>query len=811
MPNFLADFGQAILANGYEVVPIRPGQKFPDFDTWRTDSITSKLVASWVAGKFKKYGLGVRTDRTPMIDIDCMDADASRRFAEWCQDNIGFAPVRVGQPPKRGLIYQTLKPFSKVMSKVFLDSHGRKAQLEILGEGQQFVAEHIHPDTGKPYLWLDGENLRNMRRSDLAVITEEKARKAVAEFERMAGELGWKVKPRSGLNGHGRALAVIDDPFDIAYEPLPDIDDDKLAEMVATIPNEDREYDDWVSFLMAIHHQTGGSEEGREIALQWSEESPKHIKSEFDKTWRSFGKPVEGRNPVTARLIVKQYREIKVEEKSLEIDDIIDRIEHVGDVKELRSIARECTKIDADPMDKSRIVSAIRDAFKRITTKTLSLGEARSMVRYIRDAGNLPPWAAPWVYLSQPERFFHVETKEMVTTKSFSLMNAGNVMKGDDAAHYAIEALKLPVKHNAIYLPTQPTEFRMDGKEYLNTYSDEGVPEVPDRLTRENLEHLELVKTHFSKLIGDQRELNLLLSWLAYIVQTRDRVNWAVVMQGATGIGKTFIGDMMGRLVGARNVSPITPDVALKTAHNTWACGKLLAYVEEIRIAGQNRYEVLDKFKTAVTNEMLDINPKTLPMYTTPNTQSYVFMTNHRDALPIDNGDRRYFIIVSPLQKGEERLAAGMNETYFDRLYEAINLSAGAIRGWLLSYELHEEFKPKGRAPMSEGREKMIAATKSDDIELLEDLIEQGSNAKINADFVIASAFAQAYFDDTEVKISPTSLRIGLQRAGYTFIGRVRIEGHRERIWVSDEKIWGKSSDIWRHKIERILAEADSL
>ena len=55
--------------------------------------------------------------------------------------------------PKRPLVFRTNALFRKVDSGFFTDAEGVQHKVEVLGEGQQFVAFGIHPDTRKPYRW----------------------------------------------------------------------------------------------------------------------------------------------------------------------------------------------------------------------------------------------------------------------------------------------------------------------------------------------------------------------------------------------------------------------------------------------------------------------------------------------------------------------------------------------------------------------------------------------------------------------------------------------------------------------------------
>lgn len=68
-------------------------------------------------------------------------------------------------------------------------------------------------------------------------------------------------------------------------------DYDLLARMLESIPNtDDTHYDDWQQVFAAIHHETGGSSKGYELAVAWSEKSAKHNELLMPKKWASFGK-----------------------------------------------------------------------------------------------------------------------------------------------------------------------------------------------------------------------------------------------------------------------------------------------------------------------------------------------------------------------------------------------------------------------------------------------------------------------------------------------------------------------------------------
>jgi hypothetical protein len=80
------------------------------------------------------------------------------------------------------LVYRAMNPgIKKQSSASFIDpknptkSDGKplEQRIEVLGEGQQFVAYHLHPDTGQPYEWVDLiGGLTEFSAAELAVITQ---------------------------------------------------------------------------------------------------------------------------------------------------------------------------------------------------------------------------------------------------------------------------------------------------------------------------------------------------------------------------------------------------------------------------------------------------------------------------------------------------------------------------------------------------------------------------------------------------------------------------------------------------------------
>ena len=100
--------------------------------------------------------VGVKTGQGLIaIDVDTTDSKAASEIYKLAQKHLGKASVRFGRHPKHLLLYRAPEttPYQKVS---FSTDTETRAAVELLSEGRQFVAQGVHPVTGKPYAWPDG-------------------------------------------------------------------------------------------------------------------------------------------------------------------------------------------------------------------------------------------------------------------------------------------------------------------------------------------------------------------------------------------------------------------------------------------------------------------------------------------------------------------------------------------------------------------------------------------------------------------------------------------------------------------------------
>ena len=292
MPQYLKEYGERLVDLGYLIVPLPPGSKGPHRKGWPKFRADTAQVRQWYSNGSVNDGIGVLAATTPAIDVDILDKEVSDLMSDEI-DRI-FAGqslmTRTGKAPKFLIPFRSDEPFRKLSSNTYTDGKNDH-KVEILGDGQQWVAYHTHPDTGRPYVWWDGvsdagitENSRDL----LPELSRDDAQRVIDAFEVLA-----KRKVDAGL-WHWKSVSVerqgaVDepDPFAAHAGPVHDLSRSQIEWVVSRIQNDEADYDRWFSVLCAIHHQLG--DDGLELARTFSEKSSKHNAEVFEAKYASIG------------------------------------------------------------------------------------------------------------------------------------------------------------------------------------------------------------------------------------------------------------------------------------------------------------------------------------------------------------------------------------------------------------------------------------------------------------------------------------------------------------------------------------------
>src|SRR6185369_13812264 len=197
--------------------------------------------------------------------------------------------------------------------------------------------------------------------------------------------------------------------------------------------------------------------------------------------------------------------------------------------------------------------------------------------------------------------------------------------------------------------------FVYDKRKYVNTYA----PTYPELDLEHEQQAGEIFQNHLKNLIAEESHRRTLIDFMAYIVQfPGHKIRWAVLIQGAEGAGKTYLAEVMRAVLGKRHVK-LADGTTISSGWNEWTFGYQLVVIEEVRVVGTNRYDIMNRLKPWITNDGITINEKFESSRDVSNITNYILFSNHQDALALTANDRRYFILKSPLQTKQQVQSLG--------------------------------------------------------------------------------------------------------------------------------------------------------
>ena len=637
MINYLREYGSGLISNGYHIVPIRRGGKAPNgIAGWTTIEADLNQLGQWISAGFE--GVGVLTKNNPAIDIDIMDEDISREMVERVNGAYPGGLIRVGKYPKTLLAYRTDAPFRKVRSNTYEDQFGDQHAVEILGDGQQYVAYAEHPDTLRPYTWHNEDNTASqgifvVESASLPIIRLEDARLVVSWFEEIAQRKvldgGW-VKVRGGQGGGegdgGDGGDTTEEHEREAFSnlrPRLNLTEAEILRALSSINADD--YDKWIRVGMAIWHECGGSEEGFTYWHNWSIPSPRYTDERSCRIrWRGFRTRRRGRT-ITFATILHWAREVRMRENPL------------GEFKE-----RYVYVADGDN---------VHDLGGLGHDKPLQLKEFKNMTANIITTVTVP---APTQ--ANPER----TTQKRVPVHQLWLTD-----------------LDRKTARGFAYVPTyKPILIDAEKKEYINTFHtpkfvnpcktviENGVEKLDEACCNELLA---IFFRHMEYILPIEVEREWFYSWMSFNIQKPGMRCKVTPLLIATdhGTGRGWIVELMTSLLGGWNCEK----TKMSTLNGESGAGQfqdymnnsLLCCIEEVK-DGDKRYGVTDTIRDYLTENTLEINLKYGAKATKPIYTNFFWMSNHADAVVLTEEDRRINVFkTEDKPKGND---------YYERLYQ---------------------------------------------------------------------------------------------------------------------------------------------
>lgn len=305
-------------------------------------------------------------------------------------------------------------------------------------------------------------------------------------------------------------------------------------------------------------------------------------------------------------------------------------------------------------------------------------------------------------------------------------MDAANEKTTKDAweAFTQSQAYRCPRANAPCFRPDMPPGalVQRGGQTFVNTYWPVDVP----RKAGDGSPFL----THLAKVLPDERDRFILLCYMAACVQHKGvKFQWAPLLQGVEGNGKTLFTRCVAEAVGRRYVHwPKASKLAAQ--FNSWMIGKLFYGVEDIYVPDQKR-EIIEELKPMITGgDGLEIEGKGVDQISADVCGNFMFNSNHQDAVRKTKNDRRFCLLFSAQQQAEDLKRDGMDGDYFPRLYDWLRADGYAIVSDLLhTFPIPDEYNPAThcqRAPVTTSTAAAISASTGGVEQELQEAIAQG-------------------------------------------------------------------------------------
>jgi hypothetical protein len=157
---------------------------------------------------------------------------------------------------------------------------------------------------------------------------------------------------------------------------------------------------------------------------------------------------------------------------------------------------------------------------------------------------------------------------------------------------------------------------------------------------------------HIHKIYPD--DADHVIYWLAQRMQRPDvKINHALVLGGAQGIGKDTLLEPVKRAVGPWNFEEVSPQAMLRR-FNSFLKSVILRVSEARDLGDINRYQFYDHLKsyTAAPPDVLRVDEKHLREHAVLNITGVIITTNHKaDGIFLPPDDRRHYVAWSDLTK----------------------------------------------------------------------------------------------------------------------------------------------------------------
>jgi len=228
-----------------------------------------------------------------------------------------------------------------------------------------------------------------------------------------------------------------------------------------------------------------------------------------------------------------------------------------------------------------------------------------------------------------------------------------------------------------------------------------------------------------------------------------------------TGTGRNWLAGVLARVLQGYVAPCVQIGPILDGKFNGALSEKLLATVDEVREgAGATFYSRGEALKQLVTQEYREINHKYGLQSLEINCCRWLFFSNHKDALPFDNKDRRVNVVANPTER--------QSPEYYASLYQLMKTPEfiASVFEFLRTYSL-VGFNAGEPAPMNDAKREALDAM----LPGLDRAVAE-FKARWPGNFAAVSDIKRAVIEETGETPKHAALQHALRRNGIVQTGR---------------------------------------
>jgi hypothetical protein len=306
---------------------------------------------------------------------------------------------------------------------------------------------------------------------------------------------------------------------------------------------------------------------------------------------------------------------------------------------------------------------------------------------FLDKANKKNPLNGEWLYSINDRAFVNKKRKRMFDKGQFA--DCFGLVKTENVN--LMLANGYPQVIGTIFLPAQDPIVTIDGEDYYNLWHNPEMRPIEGDI-KPFVDHLEY-------LFPINKEREMFLDYCAYQVQNPGKkINYALLIQGPEGVGKSVMGEVMGLILGEPNVCHPTNE-QLHERFSSYQKNTQLIIIEEMMSRG--KLELMNKMKPMITQRKTEIREMYSEGREITNTYNIMAFTNYSDPIIIDGQDRRWFVL-----KTNDEIKP---EEYYDDLWDWIRKkeSLQALTYFFMKRDL-SSFNPHGRAPKTQAKQDLI-------------------------------------------------------------------------------------------------------